>query len=231
MKRFIIILFALLTLISCKKQEEEVTVVFVMRYTNKTPNGRNFHIDSSKTKILFSNFKYVDNDNKEKLVKDVFLFQPVNNNSSFTFNVPKGDLRSFKFSFGLDKSTNNSIPRNFAASSPLSVETGLYWDMMIYRFLVMEASIDNSAGKDQAPNEPFSMHLGTDTLYTEINTTILPKAGNIVYIELDADKLFVLDTDPFQLTNFSNHSESSEIARAIAIKNSFVNGIKTSIAP
>lgn len=203
------------------------TVQFVVNSTGKTPNGRNYSIDATKTRILFSNFKLITSTGSEVMVKDVFLYKTMDN--GFSFNMPEGNFTGFKFSYGLDSSVNNTNPMNYPASSPLSVETGLYWDMLKYRFSVIEASIDNSPGKNQPPNSPFSMHLGSDTLYTIINSTVIPFKGSIVNIELDMDKLFVLDTDPFQIINFSNHSEPSEIARAVAIKNSFVNGIKTTL--
>lgn len=227
MNRSVIIIVLSILIFSCKK-EDKVKVQFNIKSTGKTSNGRNYQIDASKTRIFFSNFKYVDSAGNETLVKDVFLYKTASNNS-FTFDFPEGNYTFFKFSYGLDKTTNNFIPMSFPASSPLSVEEGMYWDMLKYRFSVIEADIDNSASKDQSPNSPFSMHLGTDTLYAEINTSLLPFNGSTLAIELDMDKLFVLDADPFQITNFSNHSEPSEIPRAVAIKNSFVSGIQTSI--
>ena len=226
MIRALILVFISLFLFSCKK--EKVTIVqFDVKSTGKTSNGRNYTIDDSKTKILFSNFKLITSTGTEVTVKDVFLYKTLNN--SFSFKMPDGNFTGFRFSYGLDSSVNNTNPMSYPASSPLSVETGLYWDMLKYRFSVIEASIDNSPGKNQPPNAPFSMHLGSDTLYTIINSTVIPFNGSTVNIELDLDKLFVLDTDPFQIINFSNHSEPSEIARAVAIKNSFVNGIKTTL--
>ena len=227
MKRNIILFTLALFIFSCKK-EETVTVQFTVKSTSKTPNGRNYAIDASKTKIFFSNFILADSAGNETEVKDVFLYKTSNNN--FKFSFPEGNFTSMKFAYGLDRTTNNLTPMRFPASNPLSVEEGLYWDMLKYRFSVIEASIDNSVAKDQAPNAPFSMHLGSDTLYTEINVSTLPYNGSTLNIELDMDKLFVLDSDPFQIINFSNHSEPSEIARAISIKNAFVNGIKTSVS-
>ncbi|MFN8296477.1 MAG: MbnP family protein [Chitinophagales bacterium] len=226
MNKTSILIFLSLFLFSCKK-EKTTTVQFVVNSSGKTPNGRNYSIDATKTRILFSNFKLITSTGSEVMVKDVFLYKTTDN--SFSFKMPEGNFTGFRFSYGLDSSVNNTNPMSYPASSPLSVETSLYWDMLKYRFSVIEASIDNSPGKNQPPNSPFSMHLGSDTLYTVINSNVIPFNGSIVNIELDMDKLFVLDTDPFQIINFSNHSEPSEIARAVAIKNSFVNGIKTTL--
>ena len=227
MNRSVIIIVLSILIFSCKK-EDKVKVQFTVKSTGKTTNGRNYKIDASKTKILFSNFKLIDTVGNEVMLKDVFLYK--NNNNKFTIDVPEGNYTAFKFSYGLDTALNNSNPMSYPASHPLSVEEGLYWDMLKYRFSIVEASIDNSPAKNQAPNSPFSMHLGSDTLYTQITTTNIPFKGSTVNIELDMDKLFVLDTDPFQLINFSNHSEPSEIVRAVAIRNSFISGIKVSIS-
>lgn len=227
-KNLILLCLCVSFIFSCKKNnDDKVNVVFTIKSTNKTANGRSYKIDDSKTKIFFSNFKYIDSVGAETLVKDVFLYKTDNNN--FSFDLPKGTYSSFRFSFGLDKTTNNFVPMSFPASSPLSVEEGMYWDMLKYRFLIIGADIDDSPTKDQLADSPFSMHLGTDTMYAEINVTSLPTKGSTLEIELDMDKLFVLDTDPFLISNFSNHSEPSEISRGVAIKNSFVSGIKTSV--
>lgn len=157
----------------------------------------------------------------------MFLFRSTH--KGFTFKMPKGNFKTFKFYFGLDAATNNSIPMNFPASNPLSVESGMYWDMLKYRFLVVEGNIDNSPAKNQPPASPFSMHLGSDTLYTEIPVAVIPKNGKTVHISIDMRNLFVLDTDVFEISNFSNHSTTAELPKAISIKNNWINGITTTI--
>jgi hypothetical protein len=229
MRTISIVALSLLLLFSCSEKEEDGMVTFTVKSTNVTPNGRAFALDNSKTRIYFSNFKFKDAEDKEVLVKDIFLYSSTN--TSFTFSVPKGNYTLFEFAFGLDAVQNANTPASFSASHPLSVENGMFWDMLKYRFLVVEGNIDNSPTKDQTPATPFSMHLGTDTLYTRIAAVAVPKSGEVLNIELDLDKLFVLDADPFQLINFSNHSEFSEIPRTVAIKNSFVSGIKTTVTP
>lgn len=227
MKKLLFLFICSTFLISCNKDKDSVTVQFTIKTSNKTPNNRAYQLAVAKTKILFSNFEYIDKNNNEILVKDVFLLTSANTNFKFTF--PGGDYSKFKFSFGLDKTKNNTTPSSYPSSSPLSVETGLYWDMLKYRFLILEGNVDNSITKNQTPATPFSMHLGTDTLYQEITFTNFPRSSNQLNITIDLDKLFVLDSDPFQLTNFSNHSEPSEIPNAVAIRNSFVNSIQTII--
>lgn len=224
MKRYIIGGIIFLCLFSCKKNEDKVTIQFSFTNNVGTTNAnRAYNLDLTNTLILFSNFEYIDSLGNATKVKDVFLVK--NNNTSFKFEVPNGNFTTFRFSFGIDTTLNNSLPSSYPASSPLSVETGLYWDMLKYRFLITEGNIDSSLAKNKIPNMPFSMHLGNDTLYSVINTHEVPMKGAIVNINLDMKSLMILDSDPFKITNFSNHSEASDIPNAVAIKNSFVNNI------
>ena len=225
---FFILFIPLLFLSSCKKKEENVTVVFSLKnLTGKTTKNRAYSINDTAYRILFSNFEYIDFDNNTTLVKEVFLFHSTN--KGFTFKAPKGNFKAFKFYFGVDKTINNTLPINYPATNPLSIENGMYWDMLKYRFLVVEGNIDNSPTKDQIPTSPFSMHLGSDTLYTEIPVLNIPKNGNTLQVEIDMCNLFILDNDVFEISNFSNHSTTAEIPKAISIKNNWINGISTKI--
>ncbi|HMV13958.1 MAG TPA: hypothetical protein PKK18_02705 [Chitinophagales bacterium] len=221
------LLFSICIFLSACKKNDTVIVQFHITQTKHTPNNRSYDLDLSKLKILFSNFTLIDVNGKSRVVKDIFLYG--NGNNNFSFKMPKGNYTAFTFALGVDAATNNLMPASFPPSHPLSVENGLYWDMLKYRFIVAEGNIDDSALKNEIPDAPFSMHLGSDTLYTIINASAIPYDGTSVFINLNLDKLFVLDSDPFQITNFSNHSEASEIAKGIAIKDSFVDGITTSV--
>lgn len=221
---FILSMFAF----SCKK-EKTATISFQLKSTFKTPLGRNYILDASKLKILFSDFRLVTAAGNEIKLKDFFLYK--SNQSNFSVQIPEGEFVAFKFCFGIDTFWNNKNPISFSSSHPLSVEEGLYWDMLKYRFAVVEGAIDNSPSKNQTPNTPFSMHLGTDTLYSIIIPNQIPKNGTTLLCQFNLDSLFILDKEPFQITNFSNHSEPSEIQKAIEIKNSFINSFSSKLIP
>ncbi|HRB19658.1 MAG TPA: hypothetical protein PKZ14_06210, partial [Chitinophagales bacterium] len=59
----------------------------------------------------------------------------------------------------------------------------------------------------------------------------IPKNGTTLLCQFNLDSLFILDKEPFQITNFSNHSEPSEIPKAIEIKNSFINSFSSKLIP
>jgi hypothetical protein len=226
----ILLSFCILLLFSCKKQEEDVQVkITFYNSPDKTPFNRNYTID--QTRLYLSNFQLIDVSGNIVNIKDLILVKSGNDNS-FTFNLPSGTFSSFKYSFGLDKTTNNLDPSNYEASHPLSTEQDMFWGMLKYRFIVIEGKIDSSIAKNKTPEQPFSMHLGTDTLYREITTNIVDnklKRGSVVSININLNKIFVLDTETFNLNNFSNHSDESQIPRAITIVDTLVSGIKTSI--
>lgn len=231
--QLILYLFCFFLFTNCNKEEtikdNKVTVQFsFVNASGITNANRSYNFDVAKTLVLFSSFEYVDSIGNATKVKDDFLVKQ--NNTSFKFDVPVGNYYAFRFSFGIDTSLNNRLPMSFPAAHPLSVESGLYWDMLKYRFMVAQGNIDSSLAKNKTPNLPFSMHLGSDTLFTKINVPQVPLQNALVNIQLDLKSLLVLDAEPFRVTNFSNHSESSDIANAVAIKNSFVNNIKVEMS-
>ena len=225
-----IIPLCLLLAFSCKKQEEDVKVnITIENSPNKTAVNRNYTIE--KTRFYLSNFQLIDGNGNAVNVKDLILVKSGNQNS-FTFNLPSGTFSSFRYSFGLDAATNNSNPSNFDDAHPLSTKQDMFWGMLKYRFIVTEGLLDSSTTKDKSPIVPYSMHLGSDTLYRVITQNIAGnkiKRGSVITIRVNMNNLFVLDQDNFNITNFSNHSDVSEIPKGILITDNFVNGIKTEI--
>lgn len=224
-------MFCSIILFSCKKEVgDNVQVnVIIENLTSKTSLDRKYVI--SESRFYLSNFKLIADNGTELALKDIMLVKSGSNNT-FTFNAPANSFTKFIYSFGLDKTTNNLNPNSFEDANPLSVKQDMYWAMLKYRFIVTEAKIDSSITKDKTPTQPFSMHLGSDTLYRVIETDLLNKPitkGSVITIRVNLNKIFALDKDPFNITNFSNHSEAADIPKAIVIVDSLVNGIKTEI--
>lgn len=225
-----VFLFCLLGIFACKKQEDDVQVkITIENLSGKTPFNRKYNIE--ETRLYLTNFQLIDIAGNSTHIKDIFLLKSGNDNS-FTFNIPSGTYTSFRYSFGLDKSMNNSNPSDFSDTHPLGTKQDMFWGMLKYRFIVIEGKLDSSTAKNNTPSQPFSMHLGSDTLYRVITTSITDnklKRGSIVNININFNKLFVLDTESFNLNNFSNHSDAAQIPRAITIVDTLMNGINTSI--
>ena len=229
-RNLLILIFCAVSLFSCKKQVDDVQVnIIIENSPNKTAVNRNYTIQESR--FYLSNFNLISANGNEVAIKDIILVKNGNNNS-FTFKVPSGNFTKFKYSFGLDKTTNNLNPNSFDDANPLSVKQDMYWAMLKYRFIVIEGKLDSSIAKNNTPTQPFSMHLGSDTLYRVIETDLSNNPitkGSVITIRVNLNKIFVLDEDNFNITNFSNHSEAADIPKAIFIVENLVNGIKTEI--
>lgn len=217
-------------LFSCKKNEasKQVSVkVTMVNFSGKTAVNRSYAISTAR--LYLSNFELVDASGNATPVKDLILANSTNTaaQNSFNFSMPSGNYTKFRYHFGLDHNTNhNTDPATYADAEPLSIAQDMYWGMLRYRFIVVEGDIDSSAAKDQTPANPFSMHLGTDTLYRELNTA-MSAAPKEIDIRIDLSSLFILDTDTFDITHFSNHSSDWEIPHAITITDNFVHSITT----
>jgi hypothetical protein len=232
------LLICLLAFLSCKKSStdpvtsNELTVrVLFDNFSGKSPVDRNYAI--STVRLYLSHFELLNTHGNATEIKDLMLANSTNTDAqnSFTFTLPADTFTQLRFHFGLDRSTNNDgDPATFAPSHPLSLNQDMFWGMMRYRFIVAEGNVDSSAAKDQAPSSPFSMHLGTDTLYRQFNsgafTSSTPKQ---IDIHIDLHSLFLHDQSSFDITNFSNHSSPGEIPKAITITDSLMNNITTMV--
>ncbi|MDB5228679.1 MAG: hypothetical protein JWN78_2872 [Bacteroidota bacterium] len=235
-RNYLLSVFALLSILSCTKKNigfgggpVRVNVMFE-NSSGKTSVNRSYNIDIAR--LYLSHFELIDNAGNTKPVKDLLLANKDNDfdANSFSFDLPSGTYTKLRFHFGLDPATNNSNPSTFDVSNPLSLSQDMYWGMLKYRFIVVEGQIDSSVAKNQIPANPFSMHLGTDTLYRQITSDLNSiKEGGQITIHIDLSKLFILDQNTFDITNFSNHSSTADIPNAIAITNNLTNAIHADI--
>jgi hypothetical protein len=189
-------------------------------------NGRAVHFSSFRWYI--SNVRYVTASNDTISLKDYYLYE-YSSGSVATLaeiNSPGQLITKILLSVGLDKDLNNSNPVTFPAGHPLSLDKDMFWGMLKYRFLVTEGAIDSTASKNGTVNFPFSIHLGTDTLYRELSFPVSINSGTDVFIDADPKNLFngpdgILDIR----NNYSNHSSPLEIPVGIKLMNNFAAGI------
>lgn len=228
--KWLIVIISVFVFFSCKKtstQGIKINVVFD-NLSGKSDVDRAYSIDSAR--LYLSNFQLIDNDGNPVTIKDLILVrsEKPDYENSFQVEMPKGNYTKLRFSYGLDIATNNSNPAVYSPEHPLSLNQDMYWGMLKYRFLVVEAKIDSSAARNQTPVNSFSMHLGNDTLYRTITKEYASiSKGDEITIHLDFQKIFVLDQLAYNINNFSNHSDVSQIPKAILITDAFVNGITT----
>lgn len=138
----------------------------------------------------------------------VFLYV-YGKNEKFTGSIPDNHYTKIKFDLGLDSALNNIDPNPFPAQHPLSRDQDMFWDMMKYRFVVMEGDADTA--KYDLYNFPFSFHLGGEEFLRKIELNIdwniKSNQSSILPIRFDLDKVFTDGTDTIDIsTFFSYHS-------------------------
>jgi hypothetical protein len=142
-------------------------------------------------------------------------------------DVPSNSIASLIFSVGLDPAQNNSNPVIFPAGHPLSLDKDMHWGMLKYRFLVAEGGMDSTASKTGPVNFPFSIHLGSDTLYREKFFYLATRNFSELHIQIDPLMLFwgyaLPPLDPRH--HYSNHSSPSEIPEGIELIDNFASRI------
>lgn len=145
----------------------------------------------------------------------VFLYE-YGKNESFSGSIPANHYLKIRFDLGLDSVLNNLDPNQFSAEHPLSRDKDMFWDMMKYRFVVMEGNVDTA--KLDLYNFPFSYHLGGKDFLRNIEMNIdwNVKSDQVTSlpIRIDLDKVFTDGSNKIDiLTFFSYHSmdEQKEI--------------------
>jgi hypothetical protein len=138
----------------------------------------------------------------------VFLYE-YGKNESFSGSIPENHYMKLRFDLGLDSVLNNIDPNQFSAEHPLSRDKDMFWDMMKYRFVVMEGNADTS--KLDQYNFPFSYHLGGKdflrNIEMDIDWNVKSDQVTSLPIRIDLDKVFTDGANKIDvLTFFSYHS-------------------------
>lgn len=141
----------------------------------------------------------------------VFLYE-YGKNEQLKGSIPDHQYTKIRFDLGLDSALNNINPNQFSAQHPLSRDQDMFWDMMKYRFFVMEADVDTS--RIDLYNYPFSYHLGGNdflrNVELDINWNVKNNQPSTLPIQFDLDKVFTDGTNNIDiLTFFSYHSTDS----------------------
>lgn len=138
----------------------------------------------------------------------VFLYE-YGKNESFSGSIPANHYMKIRFDLGLDSTINNLDPNQFSAEHPLSRDKDMFWDMMKYRFVVMEGNADTA--KVDLYNFPFSYHLGGSdflrNIEMDIDWNVKSNQTTTLPIRFDLDKVFSDGINKIDiLTFFSYHS-------------------------
>lgn len=230
----LILTMGILTLSSCKKDEEDVSRVRMeftatvgmddyAPFTDYTYyNGEKFTIN--KVVFYIANIDLVKEDGSMERLSDieyVDLSDPlVPGEMAFTFdNVPSGDYHSIRFGLGVPADLNAKTPADFGVDHPLAIES-MYWDAWdSYIFSKTEGRIDTTG--DGETDIAYLYHTGIDDLYMNLEATqdfsLEADEEKVVHFNLDVKKLFGTPSDYIDIKTkpMSHNPADLEIAREI----------------
>jgi hypothetical protein len=181
------------------------------------PQGFPYKVDEFKvylSNILFTNENgetaRLQFENRPGAEQGVFLYW-LGRAESFKGALPEGKYTKVSFNLGLDPTTNDLNPNQFAREHPLSRNTDMYWDMLKYRFLVLEgfADINTNSNFDFI----YTYHLGGDTflrtITLDINMDIGSAGMSTMPLRFNIDRIFADGEDVIDMnTFFSFHSQT-----------------------
>ena len=157
--------------------------------TTYTSNGINFNFSSWRYYV--SNFTLIKSDGSEyKIADKVFLINMLNDEYSLD-SVPVGNYKGFKFTLGLDSTTNHQDPTLYTAENPLALQSyPIHWSWNSgYIFFMAEGQYDSTA-TTQTPNKDYFFHVGTDDLkrtvdFSDSPFSVVSGADKTIFIEMD----------------------------------------------
>jgi hypothetical protein len=140
----------------------------------------------------------------------VFLYW-LGKNESFKGFLPEGRYTKVSFNLGLDPAINNLNPNQFDREHPLSRNTDMFWDMLKYRFLVLDgfADINRNSNFDFI----YTYHLGGDaflrTVSIDLDMTVEAAGSITLPLRFNIDRIFANGEDVIDMnTFFSFHSQT-----------------------
>lgn len=177
----------------------------------------------TKKKYYLSNIVAVKSDGSKELIADVWLIDAVQNNSTISGNIARGDYSSIMFDLGVRQDLNAMDPATFTISHPLSVTKNMYWGWSTqYVFSKVEGY---EIG--QLDTASFVIHTGTQGLYRpEVSVSrkfSLSAGGNDVTINLDLYNLLKQNEYTFNLINDGQSHTVDNNPLAIQYMDNFEN--------
>ncbi len=229
MFRRYLVIFCLTALITgCKKEtfdpieyseNIEVRIHTLLNGTEIVKNtALNFNdtvqLNLADLKFYISGITFINEKNQEEKAafkaydENVFLYQ-LGNSGKLSLIVPPGKYKSIAFNVGLTPEINDLNPNQFTASHPLSRDQDMYWDMMKYRFFVLDGKADYPVKGNFT--HVMSYHLGGDeylrTVELPFEITLTDSKVSALNIYFDLEKVF---KDIDWTTFFSFHSIQDE---------------------
>lgn len=248
-KHTYLLLFIFLTIVSCKKDEVEsfnASTIQFSTYSDGKLIGLNDSISLyngipykiTAFKYYISNIRLVNHQGKEISFKmndenlgadlGVFLFE-LGKNEQITGSLPDNHYIKIKFDLGLDSDLNDINPNQFSSQHPLSRTQDMFWDMLKYRFVVIEGIADTA--KIGEYKFPFSYHIGgaifLRDIELDIDEYITDGEVSTLPIQFNFDRIFNDGTNQIDISKFfSYHSTEDQKSIGIEMMNNISNAFE-----
>lgn len=210
-KRYLIIFCLTAFTFGCKKEtpdpvdHTENVAVDIHTLLNGAAIKKNVALNFNDTvqlnladlKFYLSDIRFINEKNQEEKAdfkaydENVFLYQ-LGDSGKFSLVVPAGKYKSARFNVGLAPAINDLNPNQFTADHPLSRDHDMYWDMMKYRFFVLDGKSDYPVAGNFT--HVMSYHLGGDeylrTVELPFEVTLTDNEVSTFNIYFDLEKVF-----------------------------------------
>lgn len=239
------ILLGVFLVVSCRKEslsEEEIMTDVQLNLTTQV-QGQSINLDTyeqildsfwinlDEWRFYLSDITFITQDGRgvkaefSDYEENVLLYE-LGVDEQFTVGIPEGNYKELKFNVGLEPNLNDILPHTFPGNHPMSWEKDMYWDMLKYRFVVMEAFVKKDVESEDT--QVLSYHLGGDDY---VRTVSIPKSIEVDYasssneidIQFDLKTMFEdIDIDDF----FSFHSEGIQIETGLQMMDNIGRAFK-----
>jgi hypothetical protein len=233
-----IILVLSFSLVCCKKDpttgmvDIAVTPYFgdsVLSFDTKYPfvvNGVTYKFKVDLLKFYIHDLKITNASDSVYQFSDLSLFNFKDIKTiHFVDTIPVGLYHKFNFGIGMTDVQNNTNPNSVEASHPLSTYNAMYWGMLKYRYLVMEAVIYDANGVELA--QGVSFHINTlKTKSSDIHLEVLGDMTSNITLKLDVEKIFTTTGKMINpsVENLTHMNDRTQIDLGNIVTENFVNG-------
>jgi hypothetical protein len=171
-------------------------------------NVQGHSMSFEQLRMFLSDIRLLKSDGTEQIISEIEFFDLGDGPSTRSYEVPAANYTGIRYHIGVPPALNGTTDPDFLTSqfgpeSPLNIQNGMYWSWQNgFRFLIYEGRSD--ATPDDSGDLPsvFSIHMGKDTLYTQIDVdlpfTVSADAQTEFEIDWNLSKSMYSATDTLQ---------------------------------
>jgi len=173
-------------------------------------NYNGYDMSFEDLRMYLSEISLIKSGGELVALSEIEYFNFADGEASRLYDVAPGDYEGLIYHIGVPQALNGTDDPDFLTSqygpeSPLNIQNGMYWSWQAgYRFQIYEGRIDGTPDDDTDLPSVFSIHLGKDQYYTEMQVdlpfTITEGQTKHFGIEWDLAKSQYNDSDSLDLS-------------------------------